>query len=97
MRYPTCIGPTGPRAYLTFLRTAIETAFTTRRGRHLELKISACHQMLMRGTKEYAMHQHPFTLLQIEVADATGKQVWRPMWLIVIGSIRAELTIRPLQ
>ena len=71
----------------------VETAFTTRRGRHLELKISAWHQMLMRGTKEYAMHQHPFTLLQIEVADATGKQVWRPMWLIVIGSRRAELTI----
>ena len=38
------------------------------------------------------MHLHPFTLLQIRVTDEQGKQVWRPMWLIVIGQRRQQLT-----
>ncbi len=38
------------------------------------------------------MHLHPFTLLQIRVTDEEGKQVGRPMWLIVIGQRRQQLT-----
>ncbi|GET40072.1 hypothetical protein MiSe_48800 [Microseira wollei NIES-4236] len=49
--------------------------------------------MLMRGTKDYPMHQHPFTLLQVRVTDETGQQLWRPMWLIAIGQRRDELTL----
>ncbi len=49
--------------------------------------------MLMRGTKEYPMHRHPFTLLQVQLTDVvTGKLVWQPMWLIVMGQRRQELT-----
>ncbi len=39
------------------------------------------------------MHRHPFTLLQIQVTDTDGKLVFRPMWLIVIGQRRGELTV----
>ncbi len=38
------------------------------------------------------MHQQPFTLLQIQVTETDGKLVCRPMWLIVIGQRRGELT-----
>ncbi|MEG4808402.1 transposase [Microcoleus sp. F8-D3] len=65
-----------------------QIAFTTRRGRHLKLILKGWHQMLMRGTKDYPMHQHPFTLLQVVVMDETGQQLWRPMWLIAIGQRR---------
>lgn len=69
------------------------TTFITRRGRHLKLSLKGWHQMLMRGTKDYPMHQHPFTLLQVVVTDETGQQLWRPMWLIAIGRRRGELTL----
>ena len=29
--------------------------------------------MLMRGTKDYPMHRHPFTLLKIVISDEQGK------------------------
>ncbi len=70
-----------------------QTTFTTRRGRRLKLTISGWDQMLMRGTKDYPMHQHPFTLLQVRVTDETGKQLWHPMWLIAMGQRRDELTV----
>ena len=62
--------------------------FTTKKGRHLTATISGWKQMLMRGTKNYKMNRHPFTLLQITVRDEIGNAVWKPMWLIVIGSRR---------
>ena len=34
--------------------------------------ISGCQQMLMRGTSNYKMNRHPFTLLQITVSDGSG-------------------------
>jgi hypothetical protein len=72
----------------------VKTTFTTRRGRSLNLTITCWHQMLMRGTKEYPMHRHPFTLLQVQLTDVvTGKLVWQPMWLIVMGQRRQELTL----
>ncbi|BBH39092.1 hypothetical protein myaer102_16170 [Microcystis viridis NIES-102] len=72
----------------------IQSTFTTKRGRELNLKISGWKQMLMRGTSDYEMHSHPFTLLQIIVSDETGKAVWKPMWLILIGSRRYELSLQ---
>ena len=48
------------------------TLFTTKKGRQLTVTISAWKQMLMRGTKNYKMNRHPFTLLQITVRDKIG-------------------------
>ena len=69
-----------------------QTTLITHRGKILTVTIKAWHQMLSRGTKDCPMHLHPFTLLQIRVTDEEGKQVWRPMWLIVIGQRRQQLT-----
>ena len=65
---------------------------TTRKGRLLNITILAWHQMLMRGTQEQKMYCHPFTLLRVHVTDDTGNSVWKPMWLIVMGERRGELS-----
>lgn len=70
----------------------IQSTLTTKRGRELNLKISGWKQMLMRGTFDYEMHNYPFTLLQVVVSDETGKSIWKPMWLIVIGNRRHQLS-----
>ncbi|WP_013334735.1 NF041680 family putative transposase [Gloeothece verrucosa] len=67
--------------------------FTTKKNRHLTVTISAWQQMLMRGTKNYKMNQHPFTLLQILVKDEAENLIWQPMWLIVIGQNRHQLSL----
>ena len=70
-------------------------SYTTRRGRPLTVEINGWHNLLMRGTREYPMHDHPFTLIRIDVTDATGKPVFRrPMWLTVIGESRDRLSLR---
>lgn len=43
----------------------IQSTFTTKKGRQLRVIISSWKQMLMRGTFNYKMNLHPFTLLQI--------------------------------
>ncbi len=70
-----------------------QSTFTTKKGRHLTVTIKSWKQMLMRGNKNYKMNRYPFTLLQITVSDVKGNAVWKPMWLIVIGSRRDELSL----
>ena len=65
---------------------------TTRKGRLLNITILAWHQMLMRGTKHQKMYRHPFTLIRIHVSDDTDNSLWKPMWLIVIGEQRGEIS-----
>ena len=62
--------------------------FITKKGRKLNLTIWGWKEMLMKGTSNYKMNRHPFTLLQITITDEKGNNVWKPMWLIVIGSRR---------
>jgi len=38
------------------------------------------------------MYRHPFTLIRVHVTDDTGNSVWKPMWLIVIGDRRQEIS-----
>ncbi len=71
----------------------IQSTFTTKKGRQLMVTISSWKQMLMRGTFNFKMNRHPFTLLQITVSDRSGNTIWKPMWLIVIGSRRDELSL----
>ncbi len=67
--------------------------FITKKGRELNLTISDWKDMLMKGTSKHKMNRYPFTLLQITVTDETENNVWKPMWLIVIGSRRNELSL----
>lgn len=39
------------------------------------------------------MHEHPFTLVQVKMTDPNGERVFDPMWLIVMGNRRHELTV----
>lgn len=69
------------------------TSYQTRRGRTIHVTITAWPDMLMRGSKAMPTHQCPFTLLRIESVDESGKVQFRPMWLIVIGQRRSEITL----
>ena len=69
-----------------------QTQQTTRKGRVLNITIQAWHQMLMRATLLQKMYRHPFTLMRIHVTDDTGNSVWKPMWLIVIGDQREQIS-----
>jgi hypothetical protein len=66
--------------------------YKTRRGRMINVTITAWSNMLMRGGKKIPTHQFPFTLLRIESVDDLGQSLFRPMWLIVIGKRRGELS-----
>lgn len=70
----------------------VETNFTMKKGRLLKVKIRNWSDMLMQGSHNCPMHSMPFTLIQIQVSDQEGKEVWKPMWLIVTGQRRHELT-----
>jgi len=70
----------------------VETSYQTSRGRTMNVTITAWHEMLMRGSKDMAMHLCPFTLLRIETVDESGRSVFKPMWLIVMGERRNEIS-----
>jgi hypothetical protein len=71
-----------------------QTTYTTRRGRTLTVRRQGWHDLRMRGQKGLPMHEHPFTLIRIQVVDAQGRPVFqRPMWLIVVGQGRGEISL----
>jgi len=69
------------------------TPWTTKKGRRLTVHLQAWHDLLMRGTHEVDLHTHPFTVIRIRVVDENGDPVFqRPLWLMVIGKRRGELS-----
>ena len=62
----------------------------THRGRTLTVTVRAWHDMLMKGSRAYPMHAHPFTLLRIECRSGgpDAERVHPPMWLAVVGDRR---------
>lgn len=68
----------------------------SRRGKRYRLEVKAWHNMLMPGKnkpKRIPMERYPFTLVRIVRYDEKGKLACRrPMWLLVIGQCRHELT-----
>ena len=73
---------------------------TSRRGKEYRLEIQAWHNMLMRGENKpvsLPMHHYPFTLVRILRYDQEGKLACKhPLWLIVMGERRHELTLTHL-
>jgi hypothetical protein len=69
------------------------TSYQTRQGRKIDLTLTAWHNLLMRGSKALPTHECPFTLLRIVSIDAQGKTIFKPMWLIVMGERRAEVSL----
>ncbi len=70
----------------------VQTNFTTKKGRLLNVTISCWSNMLMRGSHDCPMHRQPFTLMQIQITTPEGRRIWKPMWLIIMGQRRLELT-----
>lgn len=67
---------------------------TTRRGQVHQVRIRAWHDMLMRGKQGLPMHQHPFTLVCVQVTRPDGRPVYRrPLWLIIFGQRRREVAV----
>lgn len=73
------------------------TTHVSRRGKRYRVEMQAWHNMLMRGKrkpKPLPMHCYPFALVRIVLYDEEGKQAFRrPLWLIVIGERRGELSL----
>ena len=68
-------------------------SYKTRRERIVNVTITAWSNMLMRGSKGKPTHKFPFTLLRIESIDDADQSFLKPMWLIVIGERRGELSV----
>jgi hypothetical protein len=70
-----------------------QASYQTRRGRNINVTITAWRNMLMRGSKALPTHQHPFTLVRIVSVDESGKTLFKPMWLIIMGKRRSEISL----
>ena len=57
------------------------------------VEIQAWANMLMRGAKDHPMHEHPFTLIRVERRSTQGQRIGKVMWLIVIGTQRANIDV----
>ncbi len=69
---------------------------TNRRGKVYHIVVEAWYNKLMSGKNKpkLPMHEHPFTLVRVVRYDSDGKAVCKhPLWLIVIGNRRHELTL----
>lgn len=70
---------------------------TSRRGKTYTVVIQGWRNMLMRGKhkpQRIPMHRYPFTLVKIARYEADGSPAFkRPLWLIVVGLRRDELTL----
>ncbi len=74
---------------------AVETtSWTTRSGQTFSVRLEGWYEMRMRGHRPQPMHDHPFTLVHVQVLNATGQPVsTRPLWLVVVGARRGELSL----
>ena len=74
---------------------------TSRRGKVYQVEMQAWHNLLMTGKRKpvrLPMHEHPFTLVRIVRYDEDGKPAFKhPLWLIVMGERRHELTLLHIQ
>ena len=71
----------------------IRVPFETRKGKIFIATIESWNDMLMRDKNNIPMHKYPFTVVKITITDEADNQVYkRPMWLMVSGEQRAELT-----
>ena len=59
----------------------------------IRVQIQAWSNMLMRGSKEHPMHQHPFTLIRVERRTQHGHRIGKVMWLMVIGNLRDHIDL----
>lgn len=73
------------------------TSMVSLSGRTYRVEIQGWENMLMKGERKpvvLPMHEHPFTLVRVRLFNSQGELAFqRPMWLIVMGKRRGELTL----
>jgi hypothetical protein len=71
----------------------------TASGRAIRLTLERWNDLLMRGHRDSPMQDHPFDVVRCCVFDAqTGRALFkRPLWLIVMGQRRAELSLQQIE
>ena len=68
--------------------------FTFRSGRICQIEMQGWYNIVMRGKKDIAMHEHPFTLIRVVVKDSDGEMVFNhPLWLTIHGERRYEISL----
>lgn len=71
-----------------------ETTFISQHPVTYRVEIQGWHNLLMHGTQAIAMHEYLFTLVKIRWYKPSGEALFqKPLWLIVIGDRRAELSL----
>jgi hypothetical protein len=61
-------------------------------GKTVRVRVRIWENMLMRGSREYAMHRYPFTLIRVERLNDRGEPLHRgSLWLILFGPHRDEI------
>jgi hypothetical protein len=66
---------------------------TTRKGKAITVTIDCWWNLRMKGSQHFRTDQYPFTLLRVQVTMANGYTLYkRPLWLVVFGSKRHELS-----
>jgi hypothetical protein len=98
--HPTWYGAPFSLADPTTWSEPDETTTTTIRslsGKTYQVQIEAWHEMRMAGKCKpvvLPMHLHPFTLVRVRLFSVHGALAFqRPLWLIVMGDRRRELTL----
>ncbi|WP_308255795.1 transposase [Geminocystis sp. GBBB08] len=69
------------------------TTITNHKDEIIELEIKCWHNLVMKGNKEQKMQQKPFNLLRITLKDKQGNLKFKPMWLIVMGKRKNDLSL----
>lgn len=61
-------------------------------GQPLALHLMRWTNLLMRGSRDYPMHRFPFDLLRCQRLDADAQPQGPPLWLLIWGAARPQIT-----
>lgn len=61
-------------------------------GQPFSLQLMRWTHLLMRGTRDYPMHQFPFDLLRCQRLDADAQPQGPPLWLLIWGQLRSQIS-----
>ena len=71
-------------------------SLTTARGKRFEVELEFWPDLLMRGAQDCPMHQYPFDVVRVCRRDEKGQAVFPPMWLMVFGQKRRQLSLHDI-
>lgn len=71
----------------------VQKTTVSRNGKTYQLSIKVWRDQLLRGSRKFKGYEHPVTVMQLVMADANGKSLYKkPLWLGIAGVRRHEIT-----